>query len=99
MDVECPLLSRAGPEINKGKGLARNVQLFKGLHKKHGKKHLTMQEMSDYLKSMTDVIIESKSVSNLAPFTSTAAIEVGLSSYGNGVKSSWGAIKSLLPYV
>ena len=25
MDVECPLLSRAGLEMNKGKGLARNV--------------------------------------------------------------------------
>ncbi|KAL0005113.1 hypothetical protein SO802_012674 [Lithocarpus litseifolius] len=25
MDVECPLLSRAGPKVNKGKGLASNV--------------------------------------------------------------------------
>ena len=25
MDVECPLLSRVGLEMNKGKGLARNV--------------------------------------------------------------------------
>ena len=32
--------------------------------------------MSDSLKSMTDVIIESKSISSPAPFTSTTAIEV-----------------------
>nr|POE84039.1 hypothetical protein CFP56_39431 [Quercus suber] len=76
MDVECPLLSRVRPEMNKGKGLARNVQLFKGIHKKRGRKRLVVQEMSDSLKSMTDVIIESKSISNPAPFTSTTTIEV-----------------------
>ena len=47
MDVECPLLPRAGPESNKGKGLARNVWLCKGIQKKHGKKCSVMQEMSN----------------------------------------------------
>ena len=65
MDVECPLLSRVGLEMNKGKGLARNVQLFKGIHKKRGKKRSVAQELSDSLKSVTNVIIESKSVSRL----------------------------------
>ena len=63
MDVECPLL-------------ARNVQLFKGIHKERGKKCSVVQEMSDFLKSMTDVIIESKSVSSPAPFTFVIATEV-----------------------
>ena len=76
MDVECPLVSRASPEINKEKGLARNVQLFKGIHKRHGKKHLVVQEMSNTLKSMTNVIIESKSASSHASFTSAITIEV-----------------------
>ena len=76
MDVECPLLSRVGPEMNKGKGLARNVQLFKGIHKKSGKKRSVAQELSDSLKSMTNVIIESKSVSSSAPFTSTTTTKV-----------------------
>nr|POE96136.1 hypothetical protein CFP56_76723 [Quercus suber] len=35
MDVEWSLLLRAGPKMNKEKGLTRNVQLFKGIHKKH----------------------------------------------------------------
>ncbi|KAL0015437.1 hypothetical protein SO802_002506 [Lithocarpus litseifolius] len=76
MDVECLLLSKARPESKKGKGLVRNVYLFKGIHKKHGKKHSVVQEMYDFLKSMIDVIIESKSVISPAPFTSVAAIEV-----------------------
>ena len=76
MDVECPLLSRVGPEMNKGKGFARNVQLFKGIHKKSGKKRSVAQELSDSLKSMTNVIIESKSVSSSAPFTSTTTTKV-----------------------
>ena len=76
MDVECPLLSRAGLEMNKEKGLARNVQLFKGIQKKCGKKCSIAQELSDSLKSMTDVIIESKSVSSPAPFTSATATEI-----------------------
>ncbi|KAL0015435.1 hypothetical protein SO802_002504 [Lithocarpus litseifolius] len=76
MDVECLLLSKARLESNKGKGLVRNVYLFKGIHKKHGKKHSVVQEMYGFLKSMIDVIIESKSVISPAPFTSVAAIEV-----------------------
>ena len=47
MDVECPLLSRAGLESNKGKGLARNVRLCKGIQKKRGKKCSAVKEMSD----------------------------------------------------
>lgn len=70
------IVSRARLEINKGKGLARNVQLFKGIHKRRSKKHSIVQEISDTLKSMTDVVIESKRVSSHAPFTSAAAIEV-----------------------
>ena len=62
--------------MNKGKCLARNVQLFKGIHKKRGKKRSVMQELSDSLKSMTNVIIESKSVSSSAPFTSTTTTKV-----------------------
>ncbi|KAL0014681.1 hypothetical protein SO802_001750 [Lithocarpus litseifolius] len=91
MDVECSLLSKARLEMNKGKGLARNVQLFKGIHKKHGKKHSVAQELSDSLKSMTDVIIESKSVSSPTPFTSASASEV--QAVGHGFESSWGAIR------
>ena len=56
--------------------MARNAQLFKGIHKRRGKKRSVVQELSDSLKSITNVIIESKSVSSLAPFTSTAATKV-----------------------
>ena len=70
MDVECPLLSRARLESNKRNGWARNVRLFKGIHKKRGKKRSVVQEMFNSLKSMTDVIIKSKSVSSLVAFTS-----------------------------
>ena len=76
MDVECPLVSRVGPEINKGEGLARNVHLFKGLYKKCGKKHSIVQEMSYSLKSMTGVIIECESVSSPALFTFATTIKV-----------------------
>jgi len=76
MDVECPLVSRARPEINKGECLARNVHLFKGLYKKCDKKRSIVQEMSYSLKSMTGVIIESKSGSSPAPFTFVAAIMI-----------------------
>ena len=47
MDVKCPLLSRAGLESNKGKGLARNVRLCKGIQKNRGKKCSAVKEMSD----------------------------------------------------
>ena len=75
MDVEFSLLSRAVPEMNKGKGLARNVHLFKLLHKKRGKKRSVVQELSDSLKSMTNVIKRSKSVSSLGPFTFATATD------------------------
>ena len=35
-----------------------------------------MQEMSDFLKNISDVIVESRSVSTRTPFASIAAIEV-----------------------
>ena len=51
--------------MNKGKGLARGVHLFRGIHKKRGKKRLIVQEMFDSLKNISYVIVESKSVSTL----------------------------------
>ena len=63
MDVEGPASSEARPAVDKGKGLASSVQLFRGICKKPRKKRSTIQEMSDSLKSMSDVIVESRSVS------------------------------------
>ena len=63
MEVEGPALSRARPAVDKGKGLASGVQLFRGICKKQRKKRSTIQEMFDSLKSMSDVIVESRSVS------------------------------------
>nr|POE69414.1 hypothetical protein CFP56_08667 [Quercus suber] len=76
MEVEGPSLSRTGPTRNKGKGLARGVHLFRGIHKKCGKKCLIVQEMSDSLKNILDVIFESRSVSTRTPFVSTTVVEV-----------------------
>ena len=72
MEVEGPSLSRTEPEMNKGKGLARGVHLFRGIHEKCGKRHSIMQEMSDSLKYISNVIDESRSVSTHTPFASTA---------------------------
>ena len=38
MEVEGPSFSRVGPVVNKGKGLASSVHLFKGICKKPRKK-------------------------------------------------------------
>ena len=77
MEVEGPASSRARPAVNKGKGLASGVQLFRGICKKPRKKRSTMQEISDSLKSMSDVIVESKRVStHNTPFRTIAANEM-----------------------
>ncbi|XP_050241881.1 L10-interacting MYB domain-containing protein-like [Quercus robur] len=77
MEVEGPASSRARPAVNKGKGLASGFQLFRGICKKPRKKRSTMQEMSDSLKSMSDVIVESRSVStHNTPFRTTSANEM-----------------------
>ena len=76
MEVEGPASSRARPAVNKRKGLASGVQLFRGICKKPRKKRSTIQEMSDSLKSMSDVIVESRSVSTHTPFRTTVANEM-----------------------
>ena len=76
MEVESPSLSRVGPTVNKGKGLASGVRLFRGICKKPRKKRSIMQEMSDSLKNILDVIVESRNVSIRTPFASTATAEV-----------------------
>ena len=76
MEVKGPSLSRAGPAVNKGKGLASDVHLFKPICKKPRKKCSVVQEMSDSLKSISDVIAESSSVSTRTPFASTTATEI-----------------------
>ena len=62
--------------MNKGKGLASGVHLFKGIHKKPRKKCSIVNEMSDSLKNISNVIIESISVSTRTPFASTAVAKV-----------------------
>ena len=52
MEVDGPASSRARPAMNKGKGLASDVHLFRGICKNPRKKCSPMQEMSDSLKSM-----------------------------------------------
>ena len=86
MEVEGPSSSRVGPTVNKGKGLASGVHLFRGICKKPRKKRSVVQEKSDSLKSISDVIVESRSVSTRTPFASTVANDA--SNYGHGVKSS-----------
>ena len=76
MEVEGPSLSRAGPTVNKEKGLASGVHLFRGICKKPRKKRFVVQEMSNSLKNISDVIVESRSVSTRTLFASTAAVEV-----------------------
>ena len=76
MEVKGPSSSRVGPTVNKGKGLASGVHLFRGICKKPRKKHSVVQEMSDSLKNISDVIVESRSVSTRTPFASTATTEV-----------------------
>nr|POE80698.1 hypothetical protein CFP56_18896 [Quercus suber] len=76
MVVEGPSLSRTRPTMNKGKCLARGVHLLRGIHKKCCKKRPIMQSMSNSLKNVSDVIIESISVSTRTPFASAADAEV-----------------------
>ena len=76
MEVEGPSFSKVGPTMNKGKGLASDVYLFKGICKKPRKKRLVVQEMFNSLKSISDVIVKSRSVSTHTLFASTAAIKV-----------------------
>ena len=76
MEVEGPSLSRVGPTVNKGKGLASGVHIFRGICKKPRKKRSVVQEMSDSLKNISDVVVESRSVSTRTPLASTATTEV-----------------------
>ena len=76
MEVEGPSSLRVGLAVNKGKGLARGVHLFRGICKKPRKKRSVVQEMSNSLKSMSDVIVESRSVNTHAPFASIATTKV-----------------------
>ena len=71
-----PIMSRAGLVVNKGKGLASDVHLFKPIFKKPRKRCSIVQKMSNSLKSILDVIVESRSVNTHTPFASTAATEV-----------------------
>ena len=76
MEVEGSSSSRAGPTVNKGKGFASDVHIFRRICKKPRKKCSIVQEMSDSLKNILDVIVESISVSTNTPFTSIAATEI-----------------------
>ena len=72
MEVEGPSSSRAGSAVNKGKGLATTVHIFKPICKKQKKKRSAAQEMSDSLKSISNVIVERSTLSARAPSTPTA---------------------------
>ncbi|KAL0000605.1 hypothetical protein SO802_014386 [Lithocarpus litseifolius] len=71
-----PSLSRAGPAVNKGKGFASGVHLFRPIGKKPRRKHSFVQEMSDSLKSILDDIVESRSISTRTPCASKAIAEL-----------------------
>ena len=62
--------------MNKGKGLASGTHLFKGICKKPRKNRSVVQEISNSLKNISDVIVESRSVSTRTPFASIAVAEV-----------------------
>ena len=76
MEVEGPSLLRAGSTVNKGKRLVSDVHIFRRICNKPRKKCSVVQEMSDSLKNISDVIVESRSVSTHTPFASTTAAEV-----------------------
>ena len=76
MEVEGSSLLKAGPAVNKGKGLASDVHIFRRICNKPRKKCSVVQEMSDSLKNISDVIVESKSVSTRTLFASTTAAKV-----------------------
>ena len=44
MEVEGPSLSRAGPAVSKGKGLATSVNLLKPMYKKKKKKSIQLRK-------------------------------------------------------
>ena len=71
MEVKGPSLSRAGLAVSKGKGLATSVHLFKPMCKKSRKKCSVAQEMFDSLKSISNVIVESGSISTRMDIAST----------------------------
>ncbi|KAL0010398.1 hypothetical protein SO802_005506 [Lithocarpus litseifolius] len=76
MEVEGLASSRARPVVNKGKGLASGVPFFRGIYKKPRKKCSVVQDMSDSLRNISDVIVESRSVSSHTPFRTTTANEM-----------------------
>ena len=76
MEVEGPSSSRAGSAVNKGKGLATIVHIFKPICKKPKKKRSAAQEMSDSLKSISNVIVERSTLSARAPSAPTATAQV-----------------------
>ncbi|XP_023885910.2 uncharacterized protein LOC111998020 [Quercus suber] len=72
MEGEGPSSSRAGPAVNKRKGLATSVHHFKPISKKPKKKRSATQEMSDSLKSISNVLVERSSLSARTPSAPTA---------------------------
>ncbi|XP_030937494.1 L10-interacting MYB domain-containing protein-like isoform X2 [Quercus lobata] len=76
MEVEGPSSSRVGPAVNKGKGLATSVHIFKPISKKPKKKRSTAQERSDSLKSISNVIVARSSVSARTPSAPTATDQI-----------------------
>ena len=76
VEVEGPSSLRARLAVTKGKCLATSVYLFKPIYKKSRKKHSIVQEMSDSLKSISDVTVKSGSVSTRMDITSTATTQV-----------------------
>ena len=77
MEVEGPSSSRARSAVNKGKGLATTVHIFKPICKKpKKKKRSATQEMFDSLKSISNVIVERSSLSAHTPSTPTTTAQV-----------------------
>ena len=77
MELKGPSLSRAKPTVNKEKGLATSVHLFKPICKKpKRKKRSVAQEMSNSSKSISDIIVENRSVSTHPTFSSIATTQV-----------------------
>ena len=76
MEVEGSSSSRAGLAVNKGKGLATSVHIFKPISKKPKKKRSTAQEMSDSLKSISNVLVERSSLSARTPSAPIATAQV-----------------------
>ena len=77
MEVEGPSSSRAGPAVNKEKSLATSVHIFKPICKKpKKKKRSAVQEMSDSLKNISNVIVERSSLSARTPSAPTATAQV-----------------------